>query len=178
MTTAILELMNILTKTRVLFFICIIITQLESVGQNCHENFDPKTEIGGLIIAGGTISSNENYTLVIQKEYYFQNKLVPPKFHFYLSSNFKLSDTIPINTGKIKFQLQDSSIITYDSIVFHNVQKPYGRTLGFEMYPTENQMRVFVNNPVVSITVFDNLKTTFKIKQQRKQQKIVYCLLQ
>ena len=49
--------------------------------------------------------------------------------------------------------------------------------IGFQILLTEEQMKIIATNPIVTLTAFGILRTSFAPKKQIEQQKIVNCLL-
>ncbi|WP_300599128.1 hypothetical protein [Niabella sp.] len=148
-------------------------------GQNCKAVSTRKDKENGIITVSGIATSKDFYSLLIQKQMSYDDTLVAPRYLLFLNaaSRVKFSDSTLKTKGTFHLKLLDSSMISLDSVSFIN--RPLGfSSLGFKVYVNEKVVQALSLNPIVTLMVDDKLKTDFKLKEQKKQQKIAGCLLQ
>ena len=109
----------------------------------------------------------------------YDDTLVSPKYllFLYVASRVGFSDSILNTKGTFHLKLLDSSTLSVKGVSFMN--RPLGnRSVGFKVFVDEQVMQSLALNPIVTLAVDNKLKTDFKLKKQKQQQKIFSCLLQ
>jgi len=163
-------------------FIVLLLTVLHfgSAGQNCSCISGGKNKKTGIETYSGITNSEHYYSLMISREVLNVDTTTLPKFTLYLNaaSRFVLPDSMLNTVGTIELQLLDNTTIICDSVIFFNNPLGFCCSIGFKTYLKEAQIRLIAENPIVTLTVIDILKTSFSNRRQKEQQKIINCLLQ
>lgn len=160
-----------------LFFLTIL--TFNGYGQNCNSVSVKRDKENGIITVSGIITSNDFYSLLIQKQISMDDTLDSPHYLLFLNaaSRVQFSDSMLKTKGIFKLNLSDNSNLDLEGVSFIN--KPLGfKSLGFKVYVDEKVIQTLATNPIVTLVADNKLKTEFKLKKQRQQQKIFSCLLQ
>lgn len=168
--------MKIFRSTIILFFAFLA---FNGYGQNCNSVSVKRDKNNGLITVSGIVTSNDFYSLLIQKQISMDDTLEPPHYLLFLNvaSRVLFSDSALKTKGMFNLKLFDNSNLALEGVSFIN--RPLGvNSLGFKVYVDEKVIQILAANPVVTLMVDETLKTNFNLKKQKQQQKIFNCLLQ
>jgi hypothetical protein len=169
--------MKVFRFTLVILFFAIL--TFNGYGQNCNSVSVKRDKENGVITVSGIVTSNDFYSLLIQKQISMDDTLDSPHYLLFLNvaSRVLFSDSALKTKGTFNLQLFDNSNLDIEGVSFIN--RPLGfSSLGFKVYVDEKVIQTLAANPVVTLMVDDRLKTDFKLKKQKQQQKIFKCLLQ
>ena len=162
-----------------IFILFFTILAFNGYGQNCNSVSVKRDKENGLITVSGIVTSNDFYSLLIQKQISIDGKLESPHYLLFLNvaSRVLFSDSALKTKGTFNLKLFDNSNLVLKGVSLIN--RPLGfNSLGFKIYVDEKVIQTLAANPVVTLMVDDRLKTDFKLKKQKQQQKIFNCLLQ
>lgn len=165
--------------SRTLAILSLIVLTFNGYGQNCNSTSVKRDKESGLITVSGIVTSNDFYSLLIQKQISMDDTTQPPHYLLFLNaaSRVQFSDSTLKTKGRLHLTLSDSSILDLENVSFIN--RPLGfKSLGLRVYVDEKVMKVLAVKPIAILVVDDKLKTEFKLKKQKEQKKIFSCLLQ
>jgi hypothetical protein len=167
-----------MTRQLFLTFIFIFIVW-NAIGQNCSCISGTKDKKTGTETKGGITNSKDFYSLLIQKETNYKDTTVAPKYYLFLNaaSRVVLSDSTVKSKGTFELLLHDSSKVIFNDATCFNNQQSFGFSVGFTVWVTKEQLEIISKNPIVTLTAFGILTTSFKEKKQKEQQTIATCLL-
>jgi hypothetical protein len=159
-----------------LFFYSVVVT---TIAQNCSCVDTYKNKKKGTETTSGITSSNDFYSLLIQKEKNYKDLSQDIKYILLLNaaSRVVLSDSITNSKGIIELQLIDNSTMVLENATCFNNPMGFGFCIAFKVIVTKEQLEIISKNPIINFSAFGILKTSFKEKSQKEQQKIVNCLL-
>lgn len=172
-----LHFMKIVSRT--LAILSLIVLTFSGYGQNCNSTSVKRDKESGLITVSGIVTSNDFYSLLIQKQISIDDTTEPPHYLLFLNaaSRVQFSDSTLTTKGRLHLTLSDSSILDLEEVSFIN--RPLGfKSLGFRVYVDEKVIKALAAKPIAILVVDDKLKTEFKLKKQKEQKKIFSCLLQ
>ncbi len=162
-----------------IIILSIVFLAVNGYGQRCNSVSVKRDKDNGLITVSGIVTSNDFYSLLIQKQISMDDTLEPPHYLLFLNvaSRVLFSDSALKTKGTFNLKLSDNSSLYLKGVKFIN--RPLGfNSLGFKVYVDEKDIQTLAGNPIVTLMVDDRLKTDFKLKKQKQQQKIFNCLLQ
>lgn len=162
-----------------LAILCLIVLTFDGYGQNCNSTSVKRDKENGLITVSGIVTSNDFYSLLIQKQISMDDASEAPHYLLFLNaaSRVQFSDSALKTKGTFHLTLSDSSILKLEGVYFIN--RPLGfRSLGFKVYVDKEVIQTLAIKPIATLVVDGKLKTEFKLKKQREQKKIYSCLLQ
>jgi hypothetical protein len=165
-----------LNRQLVITLLLTIIT-CNSMGQNCFCISGTTDKTTGIETVGGVTNSKDFYSLIIQKEIHPNDTISKYILYLNASSRVLLTDSMLKTKGKMTLTLLDSSSLTYENVSYFNNPLFVCCSIGFQVYLTEEQIKVISINPIVSMTVLNSLTTSFKKRRQKEQMKIINCLL-
>lgn len=163
----------------ILLILCGSVLTFNGYGQKCNSISKKRDKVNGIITVSGIATSNEFYHLLIQKQISMYDTLEPPHYLLFLNvpSRARFSDSTLRTKGTFNLELFNNSILHIDGVSFIN--RPSGlKSIAFKVYVNEEVIRALAENPIVAIVADDKLKTEFKLKRQKEQQRIFSCLLQ
>lgn len=169
--------MKIFRLTLAILFVIVLTSK--GYGQNCNSISVKRDKENGIITVSGIVTSNDFYSLLIQKQISVDDTSDSPHYLLFLNaaSRVKFSDSTLKTKGMFHLILSDSSILDLGGISFIN--RPLGfKSLGFRVYVDKEVIQALAVKPIATLVVDDKLKTEFKLKKQREQKKIFSCLLQ
>jgi len=145
--------------------LCLVFFSLKTTSQNCS--------------CIGVVTSNDFYSLLIQKQNNFKDTTVTPKYKLYLHAVSKviLSDSMLQTKGSLELKLSDSSVVAVAGVEYSNNPLGYCCSIGFDAIISEDLVRAIAKNPIAAITIKDFFTTTFSPKKFKKQSCIAECLL-
>lgn len=158
-----------------ILFLIYFLLQTDSKAQDCRGVSTKKDKQKDIEIVGGVTNSEHFYSLLIRKEINRRSSATAPQYSLLLNaaSRVALSDSMLKTTGDVELQLADSSIMLLKgATAFNNLLG-----IAFNIYLTGEQIQVLSQNPIVNMSVFGILKTSFSLKKQKEQQRIYSCLL-
>lgn len=164
---------------QLLFAIIISFTAANCIGQDCSCISRTKDKKTGIVSRGGITSSTDFYSLFFQKETNFKDSTITPWFILLLNaaSRIVLPDSIVNSKRTIELTLSDSSKLYIENAKCFNSKMPFGLCIGLSANLTNEQLEIISKTPIITFTTLNIIKTSFKEKQQREQQRIAKCLL-
>ena len=152
---------------------------MNCIGKNCYCISGGKNKKDSTETQGGITSSKDHYSLLINKVTNYKDTTVPAKYYLSLNAASKvlLSDSMTNSKGNFDLLLADSNKVTFTGAKCFNTPSGFADAIGFQILLTEEQMKIIAANPIVTVTAFGILRTSFAPKKQIEQQKIVNCLL-
>ena len=150
-----------------------------SISQNCLCISGTKDKKNGIETVGGITGSRDFYSLNIQKKTHYEDLSLEPEYYLFLhaASTFMFSDNMLNTKGKIELLLKDNSKLILENVRCLNDPLHIGVCIAFDVAVTKEQMETIAKNPIVVFSAFDILTTSFSERKQKRQQKIVNCLL-
>ncbi|HTX88374.1 MAG TPA: hypothetical protein VMC08_05245 [Bacteroidales bacterium] len=128
---------------------------------------------------GGIVSSKEFYSLLIDKTTVWAFPSLPPVYTLILTaaSDVFLPDNLTATTGTFEVNLSDGSTVVWSGA--HCSNEPFGMkgTVGFRVDVSESQILILSKSQISTLNAFGIITATFSVNSQKKQKKIVDCLL-
>lgn len=165
---------------KILIIGIVILFCFHSEAQRCGCIGGGKDFSNGDINALGILTANDSCTFTFQKPL---NNIDSTKnrYNYYFSLSLKnIAETkfTPDDIRQFEIELRDSSIIIWNNVKF----KKYSYIKKFSNYEfrciiNEEQLKAISEIPIISITTFGKFKTSFDKKIQKKQIKIVNCII-
>ncbi|HQW22888.1 MAG TPA: hypothetical protein PLI47_06285 [Bacteroidia bacterium] len=166
--------------TRQLLYIYFLIAiSVNCIAQNCSCISGTKKKKDSTKTWGGITSSKDFYSLLINRVVNYEDTTIASKYYLSLSaaSRVLLSDSITKSKGSFELLLADSSKVTFEGAECLNNPAGFAGAIGFQILLTEEQIKIISTNPIVTLTAFGILRTSFDPQKQNEQKRIVTCLL-
>jgi hypothetical protein len=154
---------------------CFALLFSSSFGQGCGCISKSKDKETGIVTKGGIVSSQNFYSLLINKKLNQKDSL-NYRVHLFVSSKIKLSDSFINSKGIFQLFLKNGDTVVLENATCKNSPMGARNLVVFTVITTENSLLQLLDNPILKIRVFGILETEFNTKNQKKQQKIISCL--
>lgn len=166
-------------KRQLLLTLILIFTTANCFGQKCSCISGTRDKKTGVESRGGITTSDDYYSLLFQKETNYKDSTVSPKFSLLLNaaSRVVFPDSIVGAVGKIELLLSNNSKLNIENARYFNNPMPFGFCIAVSVNMTKGQLEIISKYPIATFTTLPILTTKFAVEGQKKQQKIITCLL-
>jgi hypothetical protein len=165
-----------LFKQATFFLFCFVFISFQVAGQNCPSGKKNKKE--GTESFSVMLTSNDYYSLIVQKKVSYTDTTVPPKYNllFNAASRVKFNDSLLATKGTIDLLLANGTTLSIGNVAYTNANMGFGNSLLFTAGVAEDVISSLATSPVETLTVKEILTTSFATRKQKDQPALFACL--